>query len=232
MQAIGPGETKKYEFQVIDHAGPYWFHPHPHMRTAEQVVMGMAGLFNVWDAEEELAVPGASTGANDIPVILQDRNFDSYNQILYNPNNMWGYLGNKILVNGAVNASISLEPRAYRLRILNGSNARTYKLAWSNNMPLNVIGTDGGLLPAVSSRNYVMLMPGERVDIWADFTSLARKQVILRSLSFDPMGGMMGGGGGGMGGGGGGMGGGGGGMGGGGGGMGSGLLWALVDIRP
>ena len=30
MQAIGPGETKIYEFQVIDRAGPYWFHPHPH----------------------------------------------------------------------------------------------------------------------------------------------------------------------------------------------------------
>ena len=82
MLAIGPGETKIYEFQVIDRAGPYWFHPHPHMRTAEQVVMGLAGLFNVWDAEEEMAVPGASTGANDLPVIIQDRLFDSNNQIL------------------------------------------------------------------------------------------------------------------------------------------------------
>ena len=54
---------KIYEFQVIDRAGPYWFHPHPMGRTAEQVVMGLAGLFNVWDQEEELAVPGASTGA-------------------------------------------------------------------------------------------------------------------------------------------------------------------------
>ena len=195
MQAIGPGQTKVYEFEIIDRAGPYWFHPHPHMRTAEQVVMGMAGLLSVWDDEEELAVPGASTGANDMPVIIQDRNFDSNNQILYNPNMMWGYLGNRILVNGKPNTIFSLEPRAYRLRILNGSNARTYKLAWSNGMPMKVIGTDGGLLPAVASRSYVMLMPGERIDVWADFTALARKQVILRSLSFDP-GGMMGGGGG------------------------------------
>jgi FtsP/CotA-like multicopper oxidase with cupredoxin domain len=112
--------------------------------------------------------------------------------------------------------ALALEPRAYRMRFLNGSNARTYKLAWSNNMPLKVIGTDGGLLPAAVSRSYVMLMPGERVDVWADFASLAGRQVVLRSLSFDP-GGCMSGGGGGMGGGG--MGG--GGMGGGG--MGSGL---------
>jgi FtsP/CotA-like multicopper oxidase with cupredoxin domain len=195
MQAIGPGQTKIYDFQVIDRAGPYWFHPHPMGRTAEQVAMGMAGLFNVWDPEEEAAVPGASIGANDLPVIIQDRNFDSNNQFLYNPNMLWGYLGSRILVNGQANASFSLEPRAYRLRFLNGSNARTYKLAWSNSMPLKVIGTDGGLLPAAVSKNYVMLMPGERVDIWADFTSVAGKQVILKSLAFNP-GGMMGGGGG------------------------------------
>ncbi len=198
MQAIGPGQTKVYDFQVIDRACPAWFHPHPMGRTAEQVMMGMAGLFSVWDEEEASVVPGADTGANDIPVILQDRNFDSSNQFLYNPNNMWGYLGSKMLVNGKANAALSLEPRGYRLRFLNGSNARTYKLAWSNNMAFKVIGSDGGLLPAPLSRTYIMLMPGERVDVWADFSSLGGKQVLLRSLSFDP--GMMGGGGGGMGG--------------------------------
>ena len=50
MQAIGPGETKIYDFQVIDRAGPYWFHPHPMGRTAEQVLMGLAGVFYVTDA--------------------------------------------------------------------------------------------------------------------------------------------------------------------------------------
>jgi FtsP/CotA-like multicopper oxidase with cupredoxin domain len=207
MQAIHSGETKVYDFQVIDRAGPYWFHPHPMGRTAEQVAMGLAGLFYVWDDQEALVVPDASTGANDVPVVIQDRNFDSNNQFVYNPNMLWGYLGSRILVNGKPNAAFALEPRAYRLRLINGSNARTYKLAWSNNMPLKVIGTDGGLLPAPVSKSYVMLMPGERVDLWADFSALASKQVILKSLSFDPMGsgGMMGGGGmggGGMGGGG------------------------------
>lgn len=60
------------------------------------------------------------------------------------------HLADRILVNGTLNAAFSLEPRGYRLRLLNGSNARTYKLAWSNNMPLKVIGADGGLLPAPS----------------------------------------------------------------------------------
>lgn len=211
MQAVGPGGVKVYDFQVVDRACPAWFHPHPHMRTAEQVAMGLAGLFYVTDPAEQIAVPGAATGANDIPLVLQDRVFDANNQFVYQPNQMWGYLGDRILVNGFINSALSLEPRNYRLRVLNGSNARTFKLAWSNGMPLKVIGTDGGLLPAVESRSYVTLMPGERVDLWVDFSKTAGKQVILRSLSFSPSGGMMGGGGGG------GMGG--GGMGGGGGGM-------------
>ena len=74
---LARGRRRCMNFQVIDRAGPYWFHPHPHMRTAEQVVMGLAGLFYVTDAEEEMAVPGAGTGANDLPVIIQDRCFDS-----------------------------------------------------------------------------------------------------------------------------------------------------------
>ncbi len=195
MYAIGPGEKKVYDIEIIDRAGPYWFHPHPMGRTAEQVLMGLAGLFTVWDDDELKAVPGADTGANDVPVIIQDRNFDSSNQFLYNPNQMWGYLGSRVLVNGKVNAAQTVEPRGYRFRFLNGSNARTYKLAWSNGMPMDVIGTDNGLLPAGARRAYIMLMPGERVDVWVDFKGLGGKQLILKSLSFDPMG-MMGGGGG------------------------------------
>jgi FtsP/CotA-like multicopper oxidase with cupredoxin domain len=201
MQAIDPGQTKIYEFEVIDRASPAWFHPHPMGRTAEQVVMGLAGLLYVSDPDEQKTVPGAASGENDLPVVIQDRQFDANNQFLYRPNMMWGYLGDRILVNGQPQAKFSLEPRGYRLRLLNGSNARTYKLAWSNAMPLQVIGTDGGLLPEPVLKDYLMLMPGERADIWVDFSPLAGQQVILRSLAFQPgmMGGMMGGMGGGMG---------------------------------
>ena len=143
---------------------------------------------------------------------------------------MWGYLGNRILVNGKPNAVLSLEPRAYRLRILNGSNARTYKLAWSNGMPLKVIGTDGGLLPAVGLQELCDADAGRAGRCVGRFQRAGGQagdpaQPVLR-----PGGGMMGGGGGGMGGGG--MGG--GGMGGGG--MGGGWhgirpgQWALPSI--
>ena len=57
-----------------------------------------------------------------------------------------GFLGDKILVNGQADFTLPLATRVYRLRLLNGSNSRIYKLAWSNGMPMTVIATDGGLL--------------------------------------------------------------------------------------
>jgi len=129
MQPIRPGETRIFDFEMIDRAGPYWFHPHPHMRTSEQVMMGLAGLMYVWDEEEEKVIPGASSGVNDIPIVIQDRSFDQNNQIFYQPNMMWGFLGDRILVNGKLTAPLSLEPRGYRLRLLNEIRAATRAVA-------------------------------------------------------------------------------------------------------
>src|SRR5690606_7166256 len=101
-----------------------------------------------------------------------------------------------ILVNGQVDPELSLEKRAYRLRLLNGSNSRIYKLAWEDGSPLTVVATDGGLLEKPVRRPYLTLAPGERVDLWADFSAIEnRKEVNLVSLPFTlpTMGGMMGG---------------------------------------
>lgn len=96
-----------------------------------------------------------------------------------------GFLGQKIFVNGKPNFTLSAATRVYRLRILNGSNARIYKLAWSSGDPLTVIGTDGSLLTHPTERKYVMLAPGERIDLWADFSRLkVGTEVSLNSLAF------------------------------------------------
>ncbi len=108
---------------------------------------------------------------------------------------MMGVLGDEILVNGRSSAILSVERRAYRLRVLNGSNTRIYKLAWHDGSPLVVIGSDGGLLAAPVRRDYVMLGPAERVDLWVDFARWsAGSELALQSLAFDGamnMGGMM-----------------------------------------
>lgn len=182
-----PGQTYLYEFEVKNRAGTYWFHPHPDGRTGLQVHNGLAGLFLVSDDETSaLKLP---SGEFDIPLVIQDRVVDANNQFLYEGNGMMhgmdGFLGDRILVNGKPDYTLSVFTRAYRMRLLNGSNSRIYKLAWSNGMPMTVIGTDGGLLETPVWRNYIMLAPGERVEIVVDFRKLSVGDTVkLLSLEF------------------------------------------------
>jgi FtsP/CotA-like multicopper oxidase with cupredoxin domain len=99
---------------------------------------------------------------------------------------MMGFLGDRILVNGKPDFMLPVESRAYRLRLLNGSNTRIYKLAWSDGSPVTVIGTDGGLLEQPVTRPYVMLSPAERIELWADFGGQPiGAERTLQSLSFE-----------------------------------------------
>ncbi len=186
QHAVPPGGRYVYEFTVADRAGTYWFHPHPHGQISRQVLMGLAGLFIVSDMEEQtVELP---TGAQDLPLVIQDRSFDSQNQFITAPDmmqQMMGFLGARILVNGQPDVTLDLATRAYRLRLLNGSNSRIYKLAWDDGTPLTVIGSDGGLLAMPATRPYVMLAPGERIELWVDLRDRAiGTELMLRSLEF------------------------------------------------
>lgn len=98
---------------------------------------------------------------------------------------MMGFLGERIVVNGRPDFVLPVATRAYRLRLLNASNARIFKLAWQDDSPLTVIGTDGGLLEKPVTRPYVTLGPGERVELWADFSRYpVGTELTLRSLPF------------------------------------------------
>jgi FtsP/CotA-like multicopper oxidase with cupredoxin domain len=148
----------------------YWYHAHPDGRTGEQVYRGLAGLFIVEDEQE--ASLGLPAGAFDRALAIQDRSFDARNQLVYltSPmDRMRGFLGDRILVNGQPDFILRVAAAAYRLRLLNASNSRIYRLAWDDGASLMVIGTDGGLLEMPTSMPYVMLAPGERVELWADF---------------------------------------------------------------
>jgi FtsP/CotA-like multicopper oxidase with cupredoxin domain len=181
--AIGTGQTYVYEFEVANRAGTYWYHPHPHGRTGPQVYNGLAGLLLVSDEEESAA--GLPSGEHDIPLVIQDRTFDADNQLVYLADGMLGFLGERILVNGQPDFILPVATRAYRLRILNGSNSRTYKLGWHDGTPLTVIATDGGLLESAIERDYVVLSPGERVELWADLTGReVGTELRLQSLPF------------------------------------------------
>ena len=186
--AIAPGQTYVYEFQVLNRAGTYWFHPHPHTLTGPQVYKGLTGLFLVSDDEETAA--NLPSGEFDVPLIIQDRTFDADNQLSYLPvgtnDIIMGFLGERILVNGQPDFVLPVATRPYRLRLLNGSNSRVYKLGWQDGTPLTVIATDGGLLEKPVQRSYVTLAPAERVELWVDFSGRAvGSELRLQSLTFN-----------------------------------------------
>ncbi|MCQ8116942.1 multicopper oxidase family protein [Methylomonas rosea] len=197
LYTIDSGQVFVYEFEMLNRASMNIYHPHPHNTTAKQVYHGLAGAILVNDDEERrLELPG---GEYEVPIVIQDRKFDANNQLQYvhaMHDRMMGFYGDRILVNGRPDFQLDVASRAYRFRVLNGSTARIYKLAWDDKSPVTVIGTDGGLLEAPVNKPYVMLAPGERLDIWADFSGRkVGSQLVLRSRSFSGvLPGMMGGG--------------------------------------
>lgn len=182
---IQPNNSFRYEFTVDQRAGTYWYHPHPHYLTAQQVVKGLAGFFIVTDEEEKaLNLP---SGENETAFVIQDKRFDAQGNFIYSPTDeelMTGYFADHIIVNGAYNPYKKLNAAWNRMRIINGSTARVYNLAFSNGQEYHVIGSDAGLMAVPETVKNILLSPGERIDLLVDFTSSENKEIFLRSETF------------------------------------------------
>ena len=181
QDVVGPGQGRRYAFPIHQRAALNWYHPHPHMDTGEQVCLGLAGAFIVRDAEEAgLGLPG---GSYEVPLILRDANFDTAGNLVYKPRKS-GFVGKLPLVNGTRSATLDVAPELYRLRVLNGANARLFTLRLSEagvSRPFWLIGNDGGLLPAMDRISAIEFGPGERLDLLVDFRGLAVGTSLLLS---------------------------------------------------
>ncbi len=182
---VNAGSSFNYQFTIQQRAGLNWYHPHPDMLTAKQVYRGLAGLFIINDPEE--AALNLPSGEFEIPLVIQDKRLAD-TSLTYNPTMMdimSGFLGESILVNGKTSLYQNIKSQTYRLRILNGSNARIYNLAFSNNQSFTIIGNDGGLLRNPVSVNSILAGPGERLDILVDFSKAnTGDQIFLISKVF------------------------------------------------
>jgi FtsP/CotA-like multicopper oxidase with cupredoxin domain len=178
---VAPGATYSYEFPINQRACLNWYHPHPHMATGKQVVLGLAGAFIINDAEETAL--GLPSGNYEIPLIVRDVNFNRAGNIIYNPTSS-GYLAKNPMVNGTRAPYLNVDTALYRFRVLNGASARLFKLALSNGAPFNLIGNDGGLLETAVEVSQIEFSPGERLDLLIDFRGLpVDTKVMLQDLN-------------------------------------------------
>lgn len=190
--AVAPGGEYVYEFTVRNAAGTYLYHPHPHGMTGAQVYYGLSGLLIVREPDEpSRGLPGPE---HELRLAIQDRRADADNQLVFKRSmmdGMTGVLGDRVFVNGLPDAAFKVAPRAYRLRLANVSNARIYKLAWSDGHPMRVIAADNGLLSSAEGPKrlpYLTLAPFERVELLEDFGARrSGKEVALESREFSSL---------------------------------------------
>jgi FtsP/CotA-like multicopper oxidase with cupredoxin domain len=181
-----------------------WYHDHILDFTGPNVYRGLAGFFLVHEDEtreilnadgkrlpaldtgnEQHPAPalGLPSGAFDIPLVLQDKIFAPDGALVFDPLNQGGFLGDKMLVNGKIQPKHAVQPRRYRLRFLNGSNARFYHLslvtASGTPVPMSVIATEGGLLSRALSSTGFLLGMAERIEVVVDLKNYKGQDLYL-----------------------------------------------------
>jgi FtsP/CotA-like multicopper oxidase with cupredoxin domain len=182
---FAPGQPAVFHYPMEQRATLLWYHDHVMGTTKFDVYAGLAGLWIVRDQQErELGLPEGPPF--ELPLLIQDRNFDVDEQ-----GQLTGRLVHKTdpdvmeafapftVVNGKVWPVLEVEPATYRFRLLNGSNARTYRLVLLHDGApaldrIKQIGTDHGLLraPVAVPADGLVLASAERADVLVDFSDL------------------------------------------------------------
>lgn len=177
-QPVRAGGSWQPHWRINQPAATLWYHPHPHGATEAHVYQGLAGLFILDDEiSDGLALP-ADYGVDDIPLIVQDKAFRR-GQLRLLGRDETGFLGDTILVNGTYAPYFEASTERIRLRILNGSTARSYNFGFDDNRDFHLIATDGGLLETPYRTQRIQLSPGERAEIVVELQP--NQATILRS---------------------------------------------------
>ena len=191
----GPAFRKEvYEYANDQEAATLWYHDHALGMTRLNVGAGLAGFYLIRDDNEDRL--GLPAGAYEIPLLIQDRSFAPDGSLFIEPRSdqpgaphpsiQPEEFGAAILVNGMVWPFEAVEPRRYRLRLLNGSDSRFYALSFEPGLTFTLIGTDGGFLESPVVLNQLVLAPAERADVIVDFSRARGKQVLLLNTAPTP----------------------------------------------
>jgi len=166
-----------------------WFHDHSVGTTRLNVFAGLAAAYVIRDEYDTGTPDNANafpTGRYEIPLVIQDRMFGEDGTFFYPTSDIAGvpwigeYFGDVMLVNGKVWPYVDVEPRLYRLRILNGCNSRIVTLDLGG-PPIWQLGAEGGLFDAVVPMRQLVLAPAERADVLVDFSRFANARIPLHN---------------------------------------------------
>jgi len=201
---VKSGKSATYFYPNHQRAATLWYHDHALGITRLNNYAGLSGFYLLRDGEEQkLNLPA---GAYEICLLIQDRILNEQGQLVYRPTNddgtplppgMWGpaFFGNLPVVNGSIYPHLDVEPRLYRLRILNASNSRFFSLYFNlAKTPYDIpslihfyqIGSDGGLLPQSVKLQKLLLAPAERADLIIDLAAANGKTVTLTNDAMSP----------------------------------------------
>ncbi len=186
-----PGQSHLSRYPNQQEATMLWYHDHAMGTSRLNLYAGLMGAYLLRD-EHEARLP-LPAGAYELPLVLYDRRFDHAGQLVYpvspDPEHPWTdeVLGDAMLVNGRVQPFHPVEARRYRLRILNASNGRFFRLGLSNGAAFLQVGADQGLLPAPVKLTALLLAPGERADVIVDFAPMRGERVTLTNGAFQMM---------------------------------------------
>lgn len=173
-QPIKASQEWKTQFDIIQPAATLWYHAHTSHKTGEQVYNGLAGMLLIDDKDSQKLNLPSEYGIDDFPVMILDRSFKadgSFEYIRAMHDRMRGKIGTHILINGVYKPVLNVTKSLIRLRLLNASNARFYRLQFKDSRTFNIIASDGGLLEEPIASSSVLLSPGERAEIIVDVSS-------------------------------------------------------------
>jgi spore coat protein A, manganese oxidase len=172
-----PGKSALYHYPNQQDSAMLWYHDHTLGINRLNVFAGLVGAFFVRDAvEDALPLP---RGKYEVPLLICDRAFTRDGQLTYPAKWVNEFSGDAVLVNGKIFPYLDVEPRRYRLRVLNAANSRIFDFSLSNIQKFHQIGSDQGLLPAPVELEDILLAPGERADLIVDFAGHAGEKVLL-----------------------------------------------------
>ena len=176
-QIIPPGTVWQPYWTVKNDAATYWYHPHLHEMTQEQIIKGLGGLIIVRDSVESALPLPRKYAVDDIPLVLTDRKFNSLNQMTEFP------YGDSAMVNMTLRPQYTVPAQVVRFRILNGALERGYNLGFSDNRTFYIITSDGGLLSAPVAVTRYAIHAGERIEILVNCTGQNGTSVDLKAYN-------------------------------------------------